>query len=294
MSSNSSNASARRRRAGVPLNSRNESAPVQMTPVSLLQQHNFRLSKIEQTIEKLMNNNDKSEELENLQDEIIEQRTMSNYKYHTNNFDDVQEQNNVFEKLKKQQAPQQQAPQQVAPQQSAPQQSAPQQVAPQQQNNQMLEKKIADLEQKMSMSINNTTFSTFEKSLPIKMEQLINSKIGELKLDDLKKQTSNVDVKKIEKQNEELKQSLEKLSKEYKSVKDMFESQHKLVNSQQETINKMNTMLVEYLESKNQQEREEKQKIQEAEATEARSQQMVQMMEMLQSKKNGTIVEEDK
>ena len=74
---------------------------------------------------------------------------------------------------------------------------------------------------------------------------------------------------------------------ELAKVKEMFQSQHKLVNSQQETINKLHTMLIDFVEKK---ENEEKKAISQSEAhalEEARNQKMAEMMEMLTNRKKG-------
>lgn len=293
MSSNSSNASARRRRAGAQPNRIDSAGPttsqVPMTPVSLLQQHNFRLSQLERTIDQLMKT--KEEDTESLQEEVVETKTSqrqtqsNNFRYKANDLEDVRTQNNVFERMKRNQT--------LVPNPPSPQNESVDMVE-QSVKSEISSTQLIELNKKIDQCLNAEKFNTFEQTLPNKIEQMMNGKLKEIDLNSIKNEVQNIkknagesSKKIVEELNIDVRKKMDDTIVELAKVKDMFQSQHKLVNSQQETINKLHTMLIDFVEKK---ENEEKKAISQSEAhalEEARNQKMAEMMEMLTNRKKS-------
>ena len=307
MSSNSSNASARRRRAGAQPNRIDSAGPttsqVPMTPVSLLQQHNFRLSQLERTIDQLMKT--KEEDTESLQEEVVETKTSqrhtqsNNFRYKANDLEDVRTQNNVFERMKRNQT--------LVPNPPSPQNESVDMVE-QSVKSEISSSQLIELNKKIEQCLNaekfNTfeeKFNTFEQTLPSKIEQMMNGKLKEIDLNSIKSEVQNIkknagdsSKKIVEELNADIRKKMDEMILELAKVKDMFQSQHKLVNSQQETINKLHTMLIDFVEKK---ENEERKAISQSEAhalEEVRNQKMAEMMEMLTNRKKGNENNENK
>ena len=295
MSSNSSNASARRRRAGAQPNRMDSSGPttsqVPMTPVSLLQQHNFRLSQLEKTIDQLMKGND---ETESLHEEVIESKSSqrntqsNNLKYKANDLEDVRAQSSVFERMKRNQTLISNPPNPPTPENES------RDMVEQSVRTEISSSQLVEINKKIEECLNTETFNSFEKTLPNKIELMMNSKLQGLDLNSIKSEVENIkkntgesSKKIVEDLNNDIRKKMDEMNVELNKIKGMFESQHKLVNSQQETINKLHTMLIDFVEKK---ESEEKKLLSQSEASaleEARNQKMAEMMEMLTNRKKG-------
>jgi hypothetical protein len=268
MSSSNSNASARRRRAGVP-NSGNEQPRSAMTPVSLLQQHNFRLSKIEQTIERLMGSKLELEDDESPGNSVAPQEkdlrnnvpsnvpvpppvnSQKNYTYNPN-LEDIQlsVKEGITDRLK----------------------TNNQENVSEINKNEVIEivnKKITELEEKFKSQLNDTIKEKLNSEFSIKLNTL-EGKINDLIETNQKNKESAIELDVFKKDVPELKQN--------------FTAQNKLLLSQQESINKTHQMLVEYLEIKNKYDLDKLDMQAAQQAQDSRNSKMMEMMQMLQNK----------
>lgn len=308
MSSSSSNSSARRRRtAGAPVNPQSQYQASPLNPTSLLQQHNFRLAKLEKTLSQMIDNETESVDGDH-------EDSNSNAPIYNPN----------IQTSSRSQRSQNQVPEPISTRVS----SVP--PIPQTHNIQTPSITLIEVQDEIKKMIDEsmTSFSNkhigFEKNFEEKMtsfsdkhtdfeknfEEKVSNYANKLETENKFQLLRNIIDKKMNeiswetflpKIDEKIKGALSKfdgldtLKTENNNLKTMiselkssYELQQKTITSQQEVLNESQKMLIKYLDFKNNDEIAQSKEQQNNAAADARQAKMMEMIANMQNKKTST------